>query len=379
MVQSPLQKYQPKQEEPCCGPCPPPPSAPHERAGYEVCPFIDRFIESGAEPVPKVSTKLGWRDIRGLLRARAGIMRSEYRVAPGLYCTGKPDDHSPVLVTANYKLSFDTLRRELSAVDAWVLVLDTRGVNVWCAAAHKTFGTDELISRLQKIGLEKVVRHRKLILPQLGAPGVDAQQVKKTSGFEVVWGPVRAEDIPGFLENPCRPDDAMRRVTFNMAERLVLSPVELSLALKPSLIILIVMWVLSGIGPWFFSVDAAWSRWQLFAPVFIAGLLSGTVITPALMPWLPFRAFYLKGIIASLPAAGLIVWQHNNISLPELLALVFACISVSSYGSMNFTGATPFVSPSGVEKEMRQAIPVQLFFSLTSVSLWLIIPFIVGR
>ena len=99
-------------------------------------------------------------------------------------------------------------------------------------------------------------------MPQLGASGVDAQKVRKISGFEVVWGPVRAVDIPGFLENSCRPDDAMRRVTFNMAERLALSPVELSLALKPSLIILILMWVLSGIGPWFFSVDAAWSRWS---------------------------------------------------------------------------------------------------------------------
>jgi hypothetical protein len=325
-----------------------------------------------------VFTELGWRDIGGLLRARAGIMRSEYRVAPGLYCTGKPDENSPVLVTANYKLSFDSLRRELSAVDAWILVLDTRGVNVWCAAAHKTFGTEELIFRLKSIGLENIVSHRKLLLPQLGASGVDAQQVRTASGFEIVWGPVRTGDIAVFLENPCRADDPMRRVTFNIAERMALSPVELSLALKPSLIILVVMWGLSGIGPELFSVGAAWSRWQLFAPVFIAGLLSGTIITPAFLPWLPFRAFYLKGIVASLPAVGLIVWQQYNIWDPELLAMILVCISMSSYGAMNFTGATPFVSPSGVEKEMRQAIPVQLVLSLTALIMWLVIPFNAG-
>ncbi|MEN8142091.1 MAG: mercury methylation corrinoid protein HgcA [Thermodesulfobacteriota bacterium] len=326
--------------------------------------------------MPKVFTKLGWLDIGGLLRARVGVMRSESRIAPGLYCTGKPDDASPVLVTANYKLSFDSLRRKLSSVDAWLLVLDTRGVNVWCAAAHKTFGTDELISRLKKTGVENVVGHRKLILPQLGAPGVDAQQVMKASGFEVVWGPVRAGDLPGFLENRGQADEAMRRVTFNLAERLVLSPVELSLALKPSLIILAVMLVISGIGPGFFSLAAAWSRWQLFVPAFLAGLFSGAVLTPALLPWLPFRSFYLKGLFAAFPAVAFFLRQHNNLSWPELLALVLVCLTISSYGAMNFTGATPFVSPSGVEKEMRHAIPVQLIMSLTALTLWLVIPFI---
>ena len=49
-----------------------------------------------------------------------------YSVAPGLYAVGAPDRESDVLVTANYKLSFDTLRRELKGFNAWVLVLDTK-------------------------------------------------------------------------------------------------------------------------------------------------------------------------------------------------------------------------------------------------------------
>ena len=56
---------------------------------------------------------------------------------------------SPVLVSANYKLSFDCLRSELTGFNAWMLVLDTRGVNVWCSAGKGTFGTNEIVGRVQ--------------------------------------------------------------------------------------------------------------------------------------------------------------------------------------------------------------------------------------
>jgi CO dehydrogenase/acetyl-CoA synthase gamma subunit (corrinoid Fe-S protein) len=70
-------------------------------------------------------------------------------------------------------------------------VLDTQGINVWCAAGKGTFGTDELVHRIEATQLHDVVRHRVLILPQLGAPGVAAHDVKKRSGFTIEYGPVR--------------------------------------------------------------------------------------------------------------------------------------------------------------------------------------------
>jgi len=117
-----------------------------------------------------------------------------YRVDPGLYAIGEPTEESPVFVTANYKLSFDLLRRAVSSIHGWILVLDTLGINVWCAAGKGTFGTDELVDRIQSSGLADVVSHRKLIVPQLGAPGIAAHEVKRRSGFQVIYGPVRAED-----------------------------------------------------------------------------------------------------------------------------------------------------------------------------------------
>jgi hypothetical protein len=39
---------------------------------------------------------------------------------------------------------------------------DTKGINVWCAAWKGTFGTEELIRRIETSGLAAVVSHRTL-------------------------------------------------------------------------------------------------------------------------------------------------------------------------------------------------------------------------
>ena len=52
-------------------------------------------------------------------------------------------------------------------------------------------------------------------------------------------------------------------------------------------------------------------------------------------------------------------------------SLVLVAAVVSSYLAMNFTGATPFTSPSGVEKEMQRFIPVQALGVLGAAGLWI--------
>lgn len=363
------------QEISCCGGPARPPAGPHEKPGYQLCPYVADFVESPVGPVPRLSTVLSWRDRLGTFRARLGFLRNDYLVAPGLYCVGRPDRQAPVLVTANYKLTLDTLRENLGGIPAWILVLDTRGINVWCAAAHQTFGTVELVRRLALCRLEQVVEHRLLIVPQLGAAGVSALEIRKQSGFEVVWGPMRAHDLPGFWANGGRADDHMRRLTFSLRERLVLIPVELAMALKPALLVLVVIFIWSGLGPDLFSLTSAWSRWLLAAPVFLAGLLAGAVLTPVLLPWLPFRALYLKGLVVGLLAVSLFRWIGCSLPVLETTAILLLGPAVSSYAAMNFTGATPYASPSGVEKEMRQGIPLQVIMVLTAMLVWLLASF----
>ncbi|MBU0483204.1 MAG: hypothetical protein KKB30_01655 [Proteobacteria bacterium] len=324
-----------------------------------------------------MATKLAWPDFFGKLRARLGLRRDSYLVSPGLYCVGQPDHQSPVLVTANYKLTFDALRSQLGGLDAWILVLDTFGVNVWCAAGKKNFSTRELVRRIELCGLSEIVSHRRLILPQLGAPGVAAHQVKKESGFEVKWGPIRAADLKKYLADGLQATPVMREVTFSLSERMVLVPVELTILLKPSFYVLALVLLLSGIGPDFFSVSRAWGRGSAAFGAYGLGVLAGAGLVPLLLPWIPGRQFFLKGIeMGVLVVTGaFLLWGKMIGSGLESLALISFVIAVSSYTAMNFTGATPFTSLSGVEKEMRQGLPVQIAALVVAIVGWLASPF----
>ena len=320
-----------------------------------------------------IRTRLIWPDWLGTVRARMGVFRNAYQVAPGIYSTGRPGPDSPVLVTANYKLSFDALRRHLGTVDAWMMVCDTRGINVWCAAGKGTFSSEEVADRADRSNLKHLVHHRRLILPQLAATGVSAQKVRQLSGFEVVWGPVRAEDLPRFLKDGMKANGNRRWVTFSLIERLVLTPVELSLLAKPLIGILTVVFLISGFGPGFFSFHAAWARGLYAAQAFVLGIFSGAVVTPLLLPWIPCRSFSLKGGIIGLIFAVLL---PKGLSGIEISAMMLTVVAVSSYLAMNFTGSTPFTSPSGVEKEMRLAIPLQALTMLAAAVLWVLTPFV---
>lgn len=292
---------------------------------------------------------------------RWGFGRNYYAISPGLYAAGSPTHESPVLVTANYKLSFDILRRESAGLDAWILIIDTKGINVWCAAGKGTFGTAEIISRVKETALDKVVTHRELIVPQLGAPGVAAHMVRKECGFKITYGPVRAGDLPAFLSAGKQATVEMRRVTFSTWERFILTPVEITVLWKKVLWTALALFVLGGIGPEIFSLSAAWQRGLGAIAVGLTGVVSGAVITPTLLPWLPGKAFAFKGAItgAAISLLGLVPLA-GKLGFGNSLAALLGLTAVSSFVAMNFTGSSTFTSPTGVEKEMRQAIPFQL-------------------
>jgi len=357
---------------PCCGG-----GSPSKGDNHNDDSFVDGEVETPEGPVPRVHSRITVRDLLGRWKVRWGIGRNGYRVAPGLYALGAPDGNAPVLVTANYKLTFDVVRRELAGLDAWILVLDTRGINVWCAAGEGTFGTGEVVRRVTEARLAEVVSHRRLILPQLGAPGVAAHEVRRGCGFSVVYGPVRARDIRPFLEAGMKASPAMRRVAFPTMDRLVLTPVEITGMLRPAGWAAVVLFLLAGVGPEIFSLGAAWERGFAGVAALAAGILAGAVVTPTFLPWLPGRAFSVKGGLAGgVLAACAAMWQRGSLDAPAALALMLAMTAVSSFVAMNFTGATPFTSPSGVEKEMRRALPVQAGLTVLAGLLWVGGPFL---
>jgi acetyl-CoA decarbonylase/synthase complex subunit gamma len=268
------------------------------------------------------------------------------------------------------------LRSTLPKTDGWILVLDTNGINVWCAAGKGTFGTSELASRVVSSGIDRVVSHRRLILPQLAGPGVAAHEVKKQCGFGVVYGPIRAEDIPAFLENGLKATAGMRVKTFNTWERIVLIPVELVEALKAALVVLPALFLLGGMGgpSGFWSNAFSYGTFAGFAV--LCAILAGAVLTPLLLPWVPGRAFSVKGFLLGLVMAAILASLrfHMAGSLPgvlEILSWFFLVPALSGYLGMNFTGASTYTSLSGVKREMRWALPVEIIGGLVGLALWL--------
>lgn len=340
-------------------------------------PFVRGALDTPAGPAPRVSGQLTPADRRGTLRVRWDIGRHDYKVVPGLYALNHPTPDSPVLVSANYKLSFDHLREAARELDAWLLVLDTKGVNVWCAAGKGTMGTEELAGRVRSSGLERVVNHRRLILPQLAAPGVAAHLVKKRCGFGVVYGPVLARDLPAFLAKGLKADPAMRRVNFPFRDRAVLVPVELVHVLRvymwllPSLLLLAGLGgLVGGLGFWA-GLGGAGLR---AVGAMLLAMLAGPVVSPLLLPWLPGRAFSLKGLWPGLAGAALLWGLWPAPAWPPGVELAAWCLiipALSSFLAMDFTGASTYTSLSGVKKEMRRAVPLQIAATAIGLALWL--------
>lgn len=365
----------PKAATDCCGAnsrasscCSPDAPALPEIAGYRRWRFVTGFLETPAGPVPVVKTRLERPDRLGAALVRLGVGRGDYRVAPGLYAVGAPGPQSPVLATANYKLSFDALRRELSGLDAWILVLDTKGVNVWCAAGKGSFGTAEMARRIAAVGLDRVVGHRRVVAPQLGAPGVNARAVKAACGFRVLFGPVRAADIPAYLAAGMKADPAMRRVRFPALDRAVVGLVEFANERRTMAQVAAALFVLAGLGSGVFSLGRAWAGlWTGFA-AYLLGFLAGNVLTPLCLPWLPGRAFSVKGAWAGVAFGALALWGGQP---PACTAGMWlgAVVGGSWYG-MHFTGSSTYTSPTGVEREMRRAIPAQAAALALALGLW---------
>lgn len=320
---------------------------------------------------PEISTKMEFSDLYGALKVRLGFNRDNYTVTPGLYKVGKPDSQSDVLVSANYKLSFDVLRKNLDSLNVWILVIDTKGVNVWCAAGKGNFGNDNVVNAIKKTSLEQIVKHRRIILPQLSASGVAAHKVKEDSGFKVIFGPVQAKDIKSFIEAGYKATASMRKVTFPMKERAKLIPVDIWLSKYKILGILAAFFFMSGLDKTGFLFSRMIDTGILPVISLLSAYLGGIVLGPLFLPWIPFRAFALKGAFWGL-AVSVALYLISGILIPEALALGFLNISIASFMTMNFTGSSTYTSLSGVQKEMKVAVPVQIGLAVAGIILFII-------
>ncbi len=345
-----------------------PPPQQYEIPSHEQA-FVHGACESVIGRIPRVNSHLRAKDYWGAIKVRCGFGRSDYKVEPGLYALNNPAPDSEVLISANYKLSFDSLRSKLKGRDLWILVLDTAGVNVWCAAGKQTMGSDNLVETIKSSGLAKVVNHRRLIAPQLAGPGISAFKVKKASGFEVLWGPILAGDLPAYLENGRKATPEMRERGFPLLDRAVLVPNEIKAMIKLAvscLPVFQIMGVVTTAGPWVQGLE----RGTLGLLWTLGGGMAGGALGPLLLPWLPGRAFALKALGPAV-VFGLFILAVHGFADPSGWGLVLLSGAYGSFMLMNFTGSSTYTSLSGVKREMRLAVPLQAGSAALGALLWL--------
>lgn len=138
----------------------------------------------------------------------------------GLRTVGSPDEHSPVFLSGNYTLTVHRLLKRLSPFDCYLIVANSKGSNVWCAAGMNEFNEFDIIDAINVSRINEKVLNRRIIAPPYAAPGVDAKEVRRQTGFKLVWGPTHFDDLPAYIEANYRRTSAMTLAQFGLADRL---------------------------------------------------------------------------------------------------------------------------------------------------------------
>lgn len=307
-------------------------------------------IRVGEKEINRLSSQITFKDQSEHTKVRLGIGRYSYKVPPGVYAIGTPEKGSAMFVTCNYKLTVDIVREALEGYDCFLLVLDTKGINVWCAAGKGTFSSRELIYQLHKHQVKKELGVRKVYLPQLGASTMEPHLVRKYTGISVIYGPVSASDLPKFIDKGFECTKEMRLVSFSLKDRMLLAPLEMLLYFKFVLFTILIAAMLEGVGV-LQGASFDWGAVVNGTLIGFIGLLVSTILFPMLLPYLPFRMFSYKGYLLG----GLLLIEGLVRSLLSwgILNGVFVIwlLLMMGYITFSFTGSTTFTAQSGVEIE----------------------------
>ena len=139
----------------------------------------------------------------------------------GIFAMGTPTPESPVLVTCNFDYTVRHLKKYLidKDINCYLLVVNTNGTNVWCAAAEGIFPTEKVLSHLKPYEVQELVNHKRLILPQLAAAGIK-RKVLSEHGWEGRFGPVYFKYLDDFMKGGLEaPTKTMKMLEYGYWER----------------------------------------------------------------------------------------------------------------------------------------------------------------
>jgi ubiquinone/menaquinone biosynthesis C-methylase UbiE len=298
----------------------------------------------------------GIKGFIGILRCLLTGQVDHVPIEPGIYKSGNPNSKSPIIVTANYLFTYIRLMKDIQEIDAWVLCVDSRGINVWCAARGPDFGNKQIIEAVKASGIGKKTDSKTLYLPQLAAGGVAVPKLpKNTEDFpfrSVKYGPVWSKHLPQYLKDkPAKKPDFMKLAKFTLYHRMRGFITHSTFLLRkiffwPSMGLLLFL-LIAGV----FIQD--FTRLIFVGEIWLAVLVANLLIT-TLFPLTNFtRRFVVKGIIfgiLNVVVFGFILWLINQ-SIPFVLWNSVFLFWLAFFSTMSFSGYTFSTSITEISNE----------------------------
>lgn len=250
---------------------------------------------------------------------------------PGLRRVGNPDRSSPVLVTCNYELTVRMVVKTLlkDGIDAWLLVAPTKGVNAWCAGGAGDFTADTVISILKTSNIAEQVDHRRLILPQLAANGINIWDLRDRTEWKPRFGPAHIKDLKAYLDrNKTHTERQHRLVTFDLKDRFIMGT---NLGFNVSLLLLLPLLAASYWLPGFW--------WKNVLLLFVL-----SVAATVLAFWLPGKVGVQKGLSLGILASALFVvvaLAYGSIDAIVLASSVAWLLVVSAFVGYDMPSWSP--------------------------------------
>jgi NAD-dependent dihydropyrimidine dehydrogenase PreA subunit len=252
-----------------------------------------------------------------------------HRAPTGLVRIGDPGRDAPVVVTGNYTLTVRRIREALAGEDVWLLVANSKGINVWCAAGGGHLTHHDVISVVRTSGVDDLVSHRTLMLPQLGATGIERRKVTEATGWTATWGPARLEDLRDHVRRGGSVRKSERMMTFPLWERMEMA----------------VMWALpiTAVGT---AVLALALGWREALTIGVVAPLT-VFVTFAALPWMNITdrsrwvTFGAVALLGGAAAAGLLDYLAAS-SLQTDLSVVGAVFAAVGILSVDLAGTTPW-------------------------------------
>ena len=138
----------------------------------------------------------------------------------GVRAIGNPNEYSPVFLSGNYTLTVHRLMKCLRPYDCYLIVANSKGSNVWCAAGMNEFNEFDIIDAINVSHLKGKVKGRRIIAPPYAAPGVDVKVIEEQTSFKLEWGPTHLDDLPDYIDKNYRRTSEMTLAQFGFLDRM---------------------------------------------------------------------------------------------------------------------------------------------------------------